>query len=109
MLALSPSGDGYAPCEQISARVFGLRCGYYSESMTWWLWTLAFVLAVPILSAVVGFALLLLAFLIPERLMPRGCGCCGRTGYWTRRSSSGAYICDDCGRSGGHRHETFEL
>jgi hypothetical protein len=77
--------------------------------MTWWLWTLALVLAVPVVSVVVGCLLLVLAFLIPERVMPKGCGCCGRTGYWVHRNSLGVYICDDCGRSGAHDHNAIRL
>jgi hypothetical protein len=73
--------------------------------VTWWLWTLVAIVAIPVISIVVGLSLLLLAFLIPERVMPKGCGCCGRTGYWTHRNSLGVYICDACAQSGAHRHD----
>ena len=69
------------------------------------MWTLAIVLAVPIISVVVGLGLLLLAFMVPQHLMPKGCGCCGRSGFWTHRNSLGVFICDDCAQSGAHAHE----
>jgi hypothetical protein len=70
--------------------------------MTWWLWTLCLVLALPIVSVLMGALLLLLATLAPPNLLPSGCGCCGKTGYWTRRSGTGAHLCDDC--MGTHEH-----
>jgi hypothetical protein len=74
--------------------------------VTWWLWTIVALVAIPVISIVVGLGLLVLAFVIPERIMPKGCGCCGRAGYWTHRNSLGAYICDACGsESGAHRHD----
>lgn len=70
--------------------------------MTWWALAIAALLALPLLAVFVGGLLLLFSCFLPEGVFYRECSCCGRTGYWTQRSSLGYHVCDACA---GHREK----
>jgi hypothetical protein len=78
-----------------------------NEWLSWLSWLAITVgLALGIVAAMIalGVLTLLLGALMPAKIWPRECVCCGRVGYWDRRTSLGYHKCDACA-AGPHMHE----
>lgn len=66
------------------------------KPMTWWLWAVGIVIAVPVASVVLGLLSMLVCSVLPDGVRRVACGTCGDYGYWDRRNSCGYHVCDEC-------------
>jgi len=64
--------------------------------MTYVYWTVGIIIAIPFVSLLLGSLVVGLSLIVRAKVIPKGCGCCGKTGMWTRRNSLGFYLCDVC-------------
>ena len=61
-------------------------------------WTLGIMVAIPVASLLLASLVVGLSLIVRAKVIPKGCGSCGKTGMWTHRNSLGFYICDACVR-----------